>query len=63
MNSTQKLKETIISILDDEHGIPSNAYTNIIEYVNMTTPTSCDEIFNAVIAQDNRYFLPEGFTL
>jgi len=60
---TQTLRETIISLLDDENGISEQGYCNLREMAIEQTGNECDDIFRMVDASNCRYFLPEDHNL
>jgi hypothetical protein len=58
------LRQTLIAILDDAHGISSEGYQHLQSFTNEFAPGENGDIFNAVQSADGRYYLPEdhGFT-
>lgn len=65
----QQLRETLISILDDENGVSENTYQNlqaiaaIIESEQKNNLGATKDIFLAVDSADGRFFLPENHGL
>lgn len=60
-----KLRLTLIALLDDEDGISSNGYDELMSLAISLAPGENSDIFNAVESADGRYYLPEdhGFTV
>jgi hypothetical protein len=57
MNKTS-FRELAIALLDDENGINTNAYVLLENYAK-DNDFQMKDIFEAVNAQDGRFFLPE----
>jgi hypothetical protein len=55
MNKTQ-IRDLAINLLDDEHGINSDAYETL---KNADKNLDCNDIFAAVVGVNGRYFLNE----
>lgn len=58
MITNKTFRELAIKLLNDENGINSDAYRTL-EDIAFISPHNNNDIFNAVSAQDNRYFLNE----
>lgn len=61
MNEAQvrSLRQTLIALLDDEHGITSQGYAELNKLVDLTAPETCNDIFDAVESSNGRTYLPE----
>lgn len=53
------MRELAIALLDDEHGISTNAWKMLSAVLE--EEGNNEDILNAVKAQDGRFFLPEGW--
>jgi hypothetical protein len=58
MITNNQFRVLAINLLDDENGINEKAYFELKEIARESFPYTND-IFDAVSAQDNRYFLNE----
>jgi hypothetical protein len=56
----QALRQHVINILDDEHGISAEAYHHLQQFVFDTAPGTCADIFNATEGVQGRVFLNEN---
>lgn len=60
MNDTRtQFRRLAIDILDDENGISDKAYQSLQTLEATVAYDSCYDIFQAVNANEGRYYLPE----
>jgi uncharacterized membrane protein YvbJ len=66
-NLIKQLRKTLITLLDDENGISSEAYSELqslaISVQDSAMRVSTGDIFNMVESCEGRYFLPENHGL
>lgn len=55
------MRELIIALLDDEHGISYHAWQLLVNVVLESGEENFDDIADAVKMQDNRVYLPENW--
>ena len=54
-----KLRKLLIALLDDEHGISSQAYEELQSHAIEQQTEETGDIFAAVSSCEGRYFLPK----
>lgn len=61
--NTKQIRQTLISLLDDEHGIAEQGYISLRESAIDLIGNDADDIFNMVDSSNGRYYLPEDHNL